>query len=144
MSPGRFKDNNDLHILLLALVILGGSALVRPSTGPVHLFGLTLPSVCMFQHLTSYDCPGCGLTRSLIFALHGQFYQSYLMHLWGIPTAILLLFQLPYRVYLLSKPTGRRFAIPSPLNRWVNRAIFLSLLLPWAAKTAYLFYLRYI
>lgn len=140
----RITDDNDLRILFSVLVVLSGGMIVSPSTGLVRLFGYSLPSVCLFQHLTGLDCPGCGLTRSLIFALHGQFYQSYLMHLWGIPAAIVLLFQIPYRLYVVLAPSASRFSVPSSLRPWVNRTVFLSLLLPWAAKTSFVLYLRYL
>jgi uncharacterized protein DUF2752 len=30
------------------------------------------PTLCTFRNLTGYDCPGCGLTRSVIALLHGD------------------------------------------------------------------------
>lgn len=30
------------------------------------------PTVCVFHNLTGHDCPGCGMTRSLVALLHGD------------------------------------------------------------------------
>ena len=77
-------------------------------------------------------------------ALHGQIRQSYLMHVWGIPLLIVLLFQIPYRITLALLKPDHRLTWPVAKRRWVGLFIFLSLMLPWAVKTVALFILRYL
>lgn len=103
----------------------------------VSFFGFVLPPLCAFRALLGLDCPGCGITRSLIYAFHGRFYDSYMMHIWGIPLAVILVAQIPYRLSRLF------FAMPdwklSPvMNRWINFSIALSVLLPWIVKLSFL------
>jgi len=38
------------------------------------------PTLCTFRNLTGYDCPGCGLTRSVVAFLHGDLGGSLRAH----------------------------------------------------------------
>ncbi|HEY4490598.1 MAG TPA: DUF2752 domain-containing protein [Acidobacteriota bacterium] len=106
----------------------------------VNLWGHPLPALCFFQRFVGFDCPGCGITRSLIFAFDGRFTQSYFQHLWGLPLALLLLMQIPAKLMAaFSMPNP----VPIPLRgKWWNHFVFLSLLLPWTAKTAAVLYIQ--
>ena len=61
--------------------------------------GLSDPQVtlhytcCPFATLGLPFCPGCGLGRSISFALHGEFYQSIKCHILGIPAIVMLSFR---------------------------------------------------
>lgn len=103
--------------------------------GRVTLFGYTIPSLCMFHNITGFDCPGCGITRSFIYALHGQWYNSYLMHIWGIPLAAIVAFQVPYHLW---RATGGGIPKFHPtFTRWLRKFVIISILLPWAIKTVW-------
>lgn len=38
------------------------------------------PTMCPFRLVTGLPCPGCGLTRSWVFLMHGQLGQSLYYH----------------------------------------------------------------
>jgi len=40
-------------------------------------------SICPFKMLTGFPCPGCGLTKSLVFLYQGDFQKSIHYHLFG-------------------------------------------------------------
>ena len=40
-------------------------------------------SLCWLRGQFHIPCPGCGLTRSLSFAVRGEFYESWLLHPFG-------------------------------------------------------------
>lgn len=40
-------------------------------------------SLCPFMMLTGFPCPGCGITKSLIFLYQGDFQKSISYHLFG-------------------------------------------------------------
>ncbi|TGK39129.1 DUF2752 domain-containing protein [Leptospira andrefontaineae] len=46
-------------------------------------------TICWWKQLTGWDCPGCGLTRSVICFFRGDFSGSWNYHPFGIPIAIL-------------------------------------------------------
>lgn len=78
-----------VEVLLRALVVavaLGGLAaglLMEPAgSGPggLSLAGFTLPGVCALNELTGVPCPGCGLTRAWVSALHGGLGESLAHH----------------------------------------------------------------
>ena len=126
--------NDQLMIALISGFILAAGWLSSASFKEVQLLGFGVPQLCGFKLLTTWDCPGCGLTRSLILALHGNWSASYLMHVWGIPLMFLLLFQVPYRLYRHFKTEPVLPKLPQTTKKWINTAIFLSVMLPWALK----------
>jgi hypothetical protein len=42
------------------------------------------PDLCVFHRITGLDCPGCGMTRSLILLVQGRWGESWTMHPFGI------------------------------------------------------------
>src|ERR1700729_3049579 len=43
----------------------------------------TAQSLCPFKMLTGFPCPGCGITKSLIFLYEGNLSKSIYYHLFG-------------------------------------------------------------
>lgn len=122
------------RILGVSFCILLFAFVAQTSFDRVWFLGIQLPPVCAFRLITGLDCPGCGLTRSVILAAHGNLWQSYLMHIWGIPFTLLILFQLPYRSLLIILGRTTSFGLRPGLRRWITQFVVLSLLLPWSAK----------
>lgn len=120
------------HAVFFSAVLLF-AAFSSVNFGKVTLLGYTVPSLCMFHNITGLDCPGCGITRSFIFALHGQWYGSYLMHLWGIPLAAIVTFQIPYHLWRAAG--GSAVKLHPNLTRWLRMLVVISILLPWVLKT---------
>ena len=59
--------------------------------------------LCVFRELTGTPCPGCGLTRSVLFILRGRWEEAWRMHPFGYGwCAFFLLF------FLTRYVTGRR------------------------------------
>ena len=127
--------NDQILIVFISGFILAAGWLSSASSERVQLLGVGIPTLCGFKLITTWDCPGCGLTRSLILALHGNWIASYWMHIWGIPLMFLLFFQIPYRLYryFTTQPVFPK--LPQTIKKWINPAIFLSLMLPWVLKT---------
>jgi hypothetical protein len=46
-------------------------------------------SFCPFKMLTGFPCPGCGITKSMVFFYDGDIYKSFYFHLFG-PFVVLL------------------------------------------------------
>jgi hypothetical protein len=133
-----------LRPLLICLVLSLLSVMASTDSQSVWLLGFRLPPLCPFKFSTDLDCPGCGITRALIFVFHGRFRDATMMHIWGIPLALLILAQIPYRITLiaLNRPSPPSF-MPGPVRPWINRFVLLSILLPWLAKLAFLVPIRW-
>ncbi len=63
--------------LIMALVV--ARLLPLPQNGTIG----GLPSVCIFKNITGLPCPGCGLTRSVVYSAHGQWQQAITYHPFG-------------------------------------------------------------
>lgn len=62
-----------------------------------------LPPSCLSYHVFGVKCPGCGLTRSLVYLRQGNWQASYQMHRLGWLMAAAILLQLPYRMLSLRR-----------------------------------------
>lgn len=49
------------------------------------------PIICPFRLLTGLPCPGCGLTRSWVYGVHGQWGDSFASHPFGLPLLVAVL-----------------------------------------------------
>jgi hypothetical protein len=119
-------------ILFSAILLAAWFSSVQ-SNQHIVISGYTIPSLCMFKNITTLDCPGCGITRSFVFAVHGRLYESYIMHFWGIPLAAFLLFQIGYRFWRASGGSPLKFN--PTFTRRFRFFVVLSVLLPWLGKT---------
>ena len=59
----------------------------------IHAESLT-PTLCLFKNMTGIPCPSCGVTRSVLLIMQGEFIQAVLMNPLGI-IAVALLIILP-------------------------------------------------
>jgi hypothetical protein len=121
-----------LALSLLVLILAFG--LVELPGGRVAVRGLTgypLPSSCASRSLLGIKCPGCGLTRSFIHLVEGDWRASWRCHRLGGPMAAVVIFQIPCRLLALRRP-GR----PPIPARWVaapGAALIALLILNWLA-----------
>jgi hypothetical protein len=60
-----------------------------------------------------------------------------LMHIWGIPLAAIVAFQVPYHIWRAAGGSPLQFA--SNFVRWVRIFVIISILVPWALKTLWTF-----
>ena len=113
--------------LLIILGIFLTSALVPPS------WVESIP-LCLFHHLTGWDCPGCGLTRACIAFFHGHFRQAIQYNALVIP--ILLLFAIYAAGQAMREFTGRSQTWFTPQGgRWVGGLFLLLVFGQWIYKT---------
>jgi len=120
------------HIIVLSvcLFILLAAFLLSPSSSldeTLYIGSFPLPHTCTFKSLTGLPCPGCGLTRSLVAAVHGDMAQSLHFHRLGVVTLVYIFFQVAYRIGAITVPslTAHIRGLEKHLNRFI---IFLSAL----------------
>ena len=135
----------NLHLLVLALCLgLIGAALVLGPAGSsdqagggVTLAGHHLPEVCAFKRVTGLPCPGCGLTRSWVAAVHGDLAASLAFHRLGWLVLLYVVLQAlrhgAWLVFVQPRETVER------VGRWLDRGIiplFALLLIAWVPTLA--------
>ncbi len=104
----------------VGVVALGAGLLFSPDhveDGPV---------ICPFRRLTGLPCPGCGLTRSWVYLVHGWWRDSFLAHPFG-PIAAAIVVTL---AVLAVRARLRRTAPPS-LDRMVRTPAAIALIVAW-------------
>ena len=81
----RVRHHQQMLAVACAVVILA-FALVEVSGGRVAVRGFTrypLPESCLSRNLFGTNCPGCGLTRSIIHLAEGDWRASWRSHRLG-------------------------------------------------------------
>jgi len=82
-----------LGVLAVALVLeVQDESQVR-----VRGLGITLPEACQWRRWTGVNCPGCGLTRSMISLAHGDWQRAWRFNPAGFGFFALLVAQIPFR-----------------------------------------------
>ena len=131
------KSDSAPHILVLCLVLAmfaGAVVLTPPKAGGqnVALGRFLIPPLCIVKRNTGIDCPGCGLTRSWISAVHGKLYDSLGYHRLGWLTMVYAALQALRHGIWLAVPKSRE-----RLGKWgacLDRGIVLlaaMLLVNW-------------
>ncbi len=116
-SPSRARHHRQMLAIACTIVILA-FVLVEVANGRVAVRGFTrypLPETCISRSLFGLNCPGCGLTRSIIHLAEGDWRASWRSHRLGGLFAAVIVFQVPYRLLALRRPD--RPVIPT---RWLT------------------------
>ncbi|HVM90207.1 MAG TPA: DUF2752 domain-containing protein [Puia sp.] len=64
-----------------ATLMLAFPYIIMLSNSSSHLE--TAQSLCPFKMLTGLPCPGCGITKSMVFLYEGNLHKSFYYHLFG-------------------------------------------------------------
>ena len=78
-----------------------------PDSKSVAVQDAKIPSICSFKNMTGVDCPGCGLTRSWVTAMHGQFKDSLRFHRLGWLLMLFAFLQIVRHGLWLARPLSR-------------------------------------
>lgn len=85
MLPSLPKSiKNKFYILVVFIVPLLVPYLIMLSDSHIE----SSQSICPFKLLTGLPCPGCGITKSIIFLYKGDLIRSFTYHIFG-PLVIL-------------------------------------------------------
>lgn len=124
-------------LLWMSIVVIAAAILlrVRPDQKVELEFlrGWPAPELCQSRVWFGWECPGCGLTRSFIHLAHGDFASSVAVNRVGWLLALLVVLQIPYRLWAMHSSTGR------PLGRLAPWVVLWSLIVllfaNWIANT---------
>jgi hypothetical protein len=113
-----------LVIFMACFCILAGALIITPAdftTNHLELGGISLPQTCIFKNLTGLPCPGCGLSRSVVAAAHGDIGMSLMHHRLGLLTLFYIVLQFMYGLGLIVVPKWWIRIFPS--GKFLNRGM---------------------
>ena len=133
-----FRGQN-LSSRLAGIVLLLGLVMLRVATwadaNQVWLFGRQLHWGCWFKEHYGFPCPTCGMTRSVILTLHGDFHNAFLLNaagpllIAGLILVTIILLRLP--LIGLKEIRSRQLALGLSLYGWVFVCVMLG---QWTLK----------
>ncbi len=111
-SPLRGAAEIGLRLSLLAAlaaaVIVVTVLRLGDPDGALTLARWPLPDICLIKRTFGIPCPGCGLTRSWVAAIHGDLRASLRFHAFGLPTLGYALAQGLWQSLWIALPRWRR------------------------------------
>jgi hypothetical protein len=125
-----------LTLLLLCLAPLLAAFLLRVDGERVviPLIDFALPTVCWSRRWFDVACPGCGLTRGLVAAMHGDFAAAWAQN----PAVFVVMATLVYQVAFRGVQVWRLWRGQSPLQRgsgwWMLWVCLAAMLAQWALR----------
>jgi hypothetical protein len=105
--PARWYFRVNLVALAMLLVALGLARTARVVDEQLFFLECRVPETCMSKLLLGRPCIGCGITRSVVLAVAGQWSQSRACHPSGVWLAGWLLLEAVTRIMLLVARPGR-------------------------------------
>lgn len=118
-SSASSAQGSHLAVLLICLTVPLLGALLEVVDSGQHVAlsfwpRWQLPDVCLSRVWFHCECPGCGLTRSVVHLMHGRWEASFFSHRLGWFVFSLIVSQIPYRLWRLGmnrfKGNGSRSA----------------------------------
>jgi hypothetical protein len=114
--------------LFLGLILLRVAAWADASQ--VWLFGRQLNWGCWFKEHYGFPCPTCGMTRSVILTMHGDFHNAFLLNPAGpfLIAGLLLVALIALRLPMagLKEIKSRQLALGLSLYGWVFVCVMLG------------------
>lgn len=132
LSRERLKTGLGGVALLTSLAVARGLAQATPAA--VHVAGRELPVVCPSRLLFGVNCPGCGMTRSVLLTLGGDLRSALSVNPAG-PVFVAALILLAVQLILAARAPEGSTAIKSRLLPWVSlygAVVACVMLIQWA------------
>ena len=80
-------------------------------------YGFSIP--CMFQKITGYYCPGCGITRCLFAILRFKFYDAFMYNQLAFILLPFLGIWIMYKIYIYIVDKEDNFTNKIPYGVWI-------------------------
>lgn len=124
-GPERHREVLAISIIVVVFAFL---LVVLPDQRVAFrgLEGYPLPPTCRSREWFGIDCPGCGLTRSIVHLAHADWHSSLRVHRLGWFMLAVIVFQIPYRALALRRANRTLF---SPRTEIVLSLCIIALLI---------------
>jgi hypothetical protein len=130
-----------IKVLLISTAILCAAFIINVDSNRravIDLGGRRFqpPDLCIFKMVSGFDCPGCGISRSIVETVHLRLRSALDFHLLGPLALLVIVLQIPYRIMLIALGWN-------PIEKWVSWIwtrlppfVIVLLLAPWSMKFA--------
>jgi len=112
-------------------MIIIGCFLFRADETGLFLFGYKWPMRCFLKETVGLKCALCGISRSLCSAADGDLKTALSYHPLGPVIFAFILWQLPYRIFLLKDGHSSAGASLSRINCFAAVVIVLAIFVNW-------------
>ncbi|MFL6334013.1 MAG: DUF2752 domain-containing protein [Pyrinomonadaceae bacterium] len=132
LSRERLKTGLTGAALLASLALARGLASASPAA--VHVAGRELPVVCPSRLLFGVNCPGCGMTRSVLLTLGGDLHSALNVNPAG-PFFVAALILLALQLLLAARAPEAGAAVRRRLLPWASLygvVVASVMLIQWA------------
>jgi hypothetical protein len=109
-KPSNGSQHHKAVLVIACAVCVLAFALKEAPDERVCLRGLAqfpLPHLCMARAWVGVKCAGCGMTRAIIHLAEGDWHASWRSHRLGGLVALLIVLQIPYRLWALYRGEHR-------------------------------------
>lgn len=126
------REQLTLLLLCLAPLVVAAVLRVDGESVAVPVVDIALPSVCWSRRWFDVACPGCGLTRGLVSAMHGDFATAWQYN----PAVFAAMAALAYQVAFRAVQVQRLWRGRQPLQRgsgaWLFWIALAAMFIQWA------------
>ena len=96
-----FKHTHN-RVILIVLICL---VLIAMLTNSIAMFFFDVSALnliqniplCVFKWMTSFDCPGCGMTRAFLYLSQFQFIEAFKSNIFSIPLFLAMILTLYFK-----------------------------------------------
>ncbi len=113
----RFRARHRTVLLTSLAILIAAAALSVDERGRLVVLGVpraVVPQLCLWRRLFGADCPGCGLTRSVVLAARCHVAAAFESHRIGPVFLAVILLQIPYRLGMLFLKQDY------PTSKWID------------------------
>jgi len=109
------------NILIISVFVIFRSTLID--------FANVLPHFCLFEKITSIQCPACGITRAFCELSSGNIIQAYKINFASLFVALFFVFQIPLRFFSLCNPEMQRNI--TKISKSFSWIVLIAILANW-------------
>lgn len=127
---------DELTLLLLCLAPLAAAAVLRVDGELVvlPLVDYALPTVCWSRRWFDVACPGCGLTRGLVAAMHGDFAAAWSRNPAVFVVMAALVYQVGFRGVQVRRLWRGRELLRRGSGAWTLWVCLAAMLAQWVLR----------
>lgn len=90
-----------MWVVVSCVAFVAVACLASTTDDAVWFLGHEVPTVCMWRSWLGFECLGCGLTRSVVYAADLQLFNALRLHVAGPLLLAVVAGQVPWRLVRL-------------------------------------------